>query len=193
MTFAVLGFVALSSFSSAYAGPPERAGDRQEIREDRREVAGDVVDATRLRGCIADWHQARLSRANPAERAADACLESWLRREIAENRAEVADDRADLRESRVEAIGVGPDDQRDKAGDKVDLARERADRARTRQIALALQDLHPQFMNNTATPADYDRKAELLRELDGLAQREIARTQGERVEDRRELREDRHR
>lgn len=184
---AVLGFVV-----AAYAaGPVERAGDRQEIREDRREVAGDVVDAARLRQCIADWHQARVSRATPAERAADACLESWLRREIAENQREVADDRQEVRESRGEARGIGPNDQRDLAGDRADLARERADRARTREIAIALRDLHPKFINNSATPADYDVKAGLLRELDGLAQREIARTQGERIEDRRELREDR--
>ena len=184
-----LFFAALATATAG--GPAERAGDRQEIREDRREVVGDVVDAARLRGCIADWHQARISKSNPAERAADACIKSWLEREIAENQREVQDDRADLREARVEAVGVGPGDQRDAAGDRVDLARERADRARTREIAIALRDLHPSFMNNTATPADYTRKAELLRELDGLAEREIARTRGERAEDRGELREDR--
>jgi len=187
----------LLSLTTAYAGPPahpaERAHDRQEVRQDQNEVMSDRVDAARLHACIADWHTARTSKNDAAERAADACLEGWLRSELAEGHRDVQDARAEVHQSRVEAAGPGRDDQRDVRDDQRDLERERLDQARTRAIAAELRDLHPKFMNNTATPGDYQHKADLLRELDALTQREVDLGVRELHEDNRELREDRRR
>lgn len=175
----------------AFAGGGEKARDKARVAEDRRETLGDRMDKARLDKAVDDWHAAVASKNGAAEKAADVEIWRWIRQERAENQVEVTEDRREVRASGAEAVGPGRDDQRDLKGDRVDLARERNDRRRTREIADALNTLQPAFDAGTATPVQYDQKAALLRELKGLAWSEVRRDQGEKVEDRRELREDR--
>jgi hypothetical protein len=185
---AVIAFALLISVP-AVAG--ERGRDKARIAEDRRETAADVVDKARLDRAIDAWNTAVAAKDAAGEKAADADLSRWVRQEMAETHVEVVEDRHEVRASAAEAAGPGRDDQRDLAGDRADLERERRDRARTHEIAAALRDLQPAFDAGTATPEQYGAKGALLKELKGLAWGEVRRDNGERREDRRELREDR--
>jgi hypothetical protein len=176
-------FFSLILISSSFAQ------DVATVGEDRRERVGDVVDLGRLGAVIADWNAAVASGDRAAELAADAHLESWIRRELAETQVEVGEDRREAHRSAREGRRGGAGDRLDAVDDRVDLARERADRARLKEIAKELLDLQPVFAAGGASTAQVASKRALLAELDRLAAAEVARTTGEVREDRRERRE----
>ena len=196
----MLGALLVTGFcgQAALAGnPAERAKDRAELADDRRELADDRVDFHRLNALVEDWHKARIKHDGALERRADKGLNVWIRQEIVESRQEVADARAEVRGSKREAhrdpLRERRDDARDLRDDRKDLARERVETGRVLAIARELKVMQPRFVDNTAGVPLYQKKSALLRELQTLAAKEIARDQVEIREDRRELHEDRRR
>ena len=206
----------LFTTGTAHADPDskaERRQERQEIVEDRRELQDDRVDLAQLNNLIEDWHRARARRDRGAERRADARIDAWINRELAEARTEVREAKTEVADSRQEVRSEQGDaqraarrgnerraqqeraelrdDRRDLADDQRDLQEQTKDLSQLQNIARDLDRIQPDFRSNRATSAQYARKSTLLRRLQKIAADEIRDTKSELQEDRRELREDR--
>lgn len=194
--------------TSALAAPPaEVRSDHQQLADDRHDLRDDPRDFHAIESIVDRWHDARARGDKAAERAADDALFAWVKREIEESRHEVHEDAAELAGSRREAHrsnarrGSTPrtgraahranDDARDRADDRQDLNQSKRDYARMKVIAAELRELQPHFAAGTAGPPAAQRKSALLRELQAMSAAELREDHEERVEDRRELREDR--
>jgi len=193
--------------------PAERRQERAEVRESQQELRDDQVDLRQLNDIVEDWHRARARRDRAAERRADARIEVWIRKELAESRTEVREAQQEVansqREVRTEQHDAARaqrrgqhnraaheraelrDDKRDLADDKQDLTGQRQDLNRLRGVAQDLDQIQRHFRGNRASPAQYARKSALLRELQSLARAEVRDTRTEVREDKQELREDR--
>lgn len=187
----------------------ERAKDRQDLRQDRRQLADDRLDAARARQLLADYDSAAAVKDVTRLANLDAAFNQHLERELAESRVESAQARQELREDKRELRGdkrelrqdlaqgrrpgVVADDARDKRRDQVNLADDRADAARERLSRARLVEIQGQ-LGGLAGRFDVGavaQKRALYGEVLAVAINEIARDKQERREDGRELREDR--
>jgi hypothetical protein len=210
MALAVAGGLAAQA---AFAGDVardrmEKAGDRQELRQDARQTMDDRLDVAKLEATLAEMDRARAAR-RPAEVSlVDRRVMELMRQEAFESRFEMAQKagevrkdgaemRSDRREVRQDVAAGMPgktandtrdlrDDRRDKRDDQRDLAREQIQASRRYQIAQEYRGL----MNRVDQPS-MDRKRVLLVELIGIARNEVRQDRQEAREDRKELREDR--
>ncbi len=207
----VLGVLVVSAVSAAQPkrNRVEKARDRQDLRQDNRQLTDDRLDAARAAALLRDY-DAAASR-NDAGRLAslDQAFNKHLVREIAESRVESAQAQQEVREDRRELKsdrrelnqdvalrrrpGVVADDVHDKNRDRVNLADDRVDAAKermSRQRLLAIeQQLGP--LAGRFDPPSVAQKRQLYAEVVGTAVNELGRDQAEKREDKRELREDR--
>ena len=204
--------VGLFASSAAVAAPytaAERAENAHEAATDTRAMHDDRHDLDRLRELVDRWTSARARGAKGAMKAADTEIAAWLRAEISESSAEVREAERELARSERELAQEqaqahathGPargaaqkevnEDRQDVRDDTEDLAAARKDLERTRSIADELGRLQARFDHGIATERDFQRKAALLGQLEGLARQEIVRDNEEYAEDARERAEDR--
>lgn len=181
------------------ANAAERADNRRDLRRDQADFAAIVT--------IRDaWRRAVDQGDRAAERAADARLAAWLRRELRDSRRDLGEARRETarsagerNRSRREARRSGTrddrrdlrDDRRDVRDDRRDQRQARSDLAQTRAVAVRLRDMQPAFAAGTAEPPQYAHKGALLDQLARMAAREVREDREEIREDRRERREDR--
>jgi hypothetical protein len=186
----------------------EKAKDRQDIRQNTRQIADDKRDLANVNTLLTQF-DAAVARSDVAAIAAvDSQFQAYLVREGVEAQREVAQANQEVREGKrevrsearelkrdvvqgrpVAALDSAKDlvrDQGNLADDRSDAAKERA--ARNRLFAIRTE-LTP--LQGLADPASTSKKRALYAETVQLAQRDLARTQVEQREDRRELREDR--
>lgn len=207
----VVGVLVVSAVSAAQPkrNRVEKARDRQDLRQDNRQLTDDRLDAARAAALLRDY-DAAASR-NDAGRLAglDQAFNKHLVREIAESRVESAQAQQEVREDKRELRGdrrelnqdvalrrrpgVVADDVHDKNRDRVNLADDRVDAAKeriSRQRLLAIeQQLGP--LAGRFDPPSVAQKRQLYAEVVGNAVNELGRDQAEKREDKRELREDR--
>ncbi|MFT3711154.1 MAG: hypothetical protein QM817_26290 [Archangium sp.] len=165
----------------------ERARDRQDLRQDNRQLANDRWDAARVSELLREY-DAAMSVGDVARLGGlDAQFNGYVAREITESRVESAQDRKEVRQDRRELRSDRTvRDGVNLADDKRDAAREFLSRERLQVIQGQLGSLSGRF----DVPA-VQAKRSLYAELVGAAVRELGNDKGERSEDRRELREDR--
>lgn len=200
LTFAV--FVVASVSSAQVRNRVERANDRQDLRQDNRQLANDRFDAARARQLLADY-DAAMARADVAKLGAlDQAFDRHLAREIAESRVESAQDRQEVRQDKRELRSDGReiakpgnvrDDVRDTARDQANLADDRRDRATERLTRDRLVAIQSQLagLSGRFDPPSVSAKRNLYGEVLWFAQAEKAQNVQEKKEDKRELREDR--
>jgi len=215
MKLGMFGGVVAGAFmigcGTAQAGAPnpvERAGDRQELREDRRETGADRWDKARLEALHAQYVAARAARNLALVGQLDRRVLAELQHEIGESKVETAEKAAEVRESGRERAGERrevvkdvvrgrpvkaardardlADDRRDVRDDRRDLAAEAAALARKRDI----RDAYLARMGQL-DPASLAAKEALIQRAIGEAAVEVRADVKEKVEDRKELREDR--
>lgn len=196
---------------SAMAGGPnpiERAGDRQELREDGRETAADRWDLARLDALRGRYVAARAGGRGGLIAQLDQEVMAELRMEVRETKVETVDKRHELRASVAERNGerrevvrdivrgrpakaardardLG-DDRRDVRDDQRDLAAEAASLERKRVIRDGYAGLVGRL-----DAASVNAKLGLIDRAIAEARLEVRHDVQERAEDRRELREDR--
>ena len=162
----LMGAVLFASVVSAQPRPNriEKAKDRQDLRQDRRQLADDRLDAVRAAQLLRDYDAAAI--ANDAARLAglEQAINAHLARELAESKVESAQARQEVRE-----------DKRELAGDRRELRQD---------VALGRRP-------GGFDPPSVSQKRQLIAEVVGQAVGELQRDKSERREDRRELREDR--
>jgi hypothetical protein len=207
----VVGLVGLGLSSSALAGPPtpkERAGNRQAVREDRREVRNDRWDVARLTKVLNDYRAA--AKSNAAKRLAgiEERFLAELNLELAESRVEVREKQAEVNDSRQERNGERREVVRDVvdgrpvqaargAHELVDDRRDLADDRRDRNIEVrnleAKRDIRTRFttLKGQTGRESVDQKIKLIEDALKLARDEVGTSVQERIEDKREIREDR--
>lgn len=209
----VLGLLVVGLAACAAAQPvrnrAERANDRQDLRQDKRQLVNDSKDLGDVNALLAQYDIA-LSRSDAMGiKAVDAQFQSYLAKEAVEANREVAQAQQEVREDKREVRGdrrelgndlargkrpgVVADDVRDLARDKANTADDRSDAARERnarnRLFLIRGELAP--LQGLVDPGATARKRALYAEVVTLAKSDLARTRVEQGEDRRELREDR--
>jgi hypothetical protein len=162
-------------------------------------VYDDTRDRDQLIRLVSDWRRAQSQGHVRAELAADAAIQSWLRREIVESerdvslaRAEVArsqreleQERRDLRYDRsARAHREVADDQRDLNDDLNDLYRAEADLSQTRRILHQLESTQSRFSRRQVSHRDYAAKRSLLDQLVSMTHAEVSYAYAEQSEDR---------
>ena len=207
----VLAAATVMTSGLAMAGPPnpiERAEDRKELREDVRETVGDRWDKARLEALLADYVKARKAKNVGAIKDLDARFMIEIRSEVRETKVETAEKAVELQDSKGERNGERKevvkdvvlghpvkaardahdlrDDRRDVRDDRRDLAAESASLTRKRQI----RDDYVTHLDKFG-PANLKAKEALIRKAIGEAKLEVRADVKEKVEDKRELREDR--
>jgi hypothetical protein len=209
--YLMMAVVLFGSMACAQAGQNrrERARDRQDLRQDQRQLADDRLDAARAAQLLADYDSAAAAGDVGRLGGLDAAFNQYLAREITESKVESAQARQEVREDKRELRsdkrevrqdlaygrrpGVVRDDARDQRRDQVNLADDRADAASERLSRARLTDIQVQ-LNGLAGRFDtaaITHKRSLYGEVLSAAFHELARDKAERREDRRELREDR--
>lgn len=189
----------------------EQRQERIELHEAKKDLRDDRQDLAQLDKLVEDWHRARSRRDRGAEARADASIDRWIQKEKTEARTEVREAQVEVQESKNEVRDEQRDAQRaarhgkhrkaaneraevradkaDLADDKRDLAKERNNLSRLKTVANDLESIQHQFRGRRATPAQYARKSQLLRQLQTIARDEAADSKSEIREDQRELRE----
>jgi len=196
---------------SAIAKPPtprERADNRLDVREDRRELSNDRWDSHRLEKLLQDY-RAALSKAPPAViKNLDDRFQAELALELRESRVEVAEKQQEVNEARrekneerrevIKDVVKGKPiktvrDAKDLGDDKSDLADDRKDRAVEVANLEAKRSIRNRFqpLSTRTDVASLNQKIGLIEEALGLARREVDQDVREISEDRREIREDR--
>jgi hypothetical protein len=209
----VLGFLVVGLSALASAQPVrnrvERANDRQDLRQDKRQLANDVKGLGDVTAWLTQYDLALSKNDAAGLKAVDAQFQTYLAKEGAEASREVAQAQQEVRQANREvrsgrrelgqdvAVGRRPgvvaDDAKDLGRDTVNAADDRADAARERnarnRLFLIRGELAP--LQGLVDAGSAAKKRALYAEVVTLAQRELARTGAEQKEDQRELREDR--
>ena len=197
------------SYAQERTNTTERLRDRQDLRQDRRQLVDDRGDLRLLTQWASELESAQKNGDNKAVASLDAELDAYLKSELAESKREVAqaqqevrEDRRELRSDRREIRDNREgeasaeeraddrhdlrDDRRDRRDDRRDAAQQRADRAAKVDMAEELKALVGRY-------DDEGLKARqiLIDRLKLLAEAEMGENREELREDRRELREDR--
>ncbi|MBW1877152.1 MAG: hypothetical protein JRI25_16975 [Deltaproteobacteria bacterium] len=177
---------------------------KDDIKADKKRVKDNKKDLKHIQKLRKKWEKARDSGKQKKEAKVDADIAEWLQEQLAEDRMEVGEARAELvagggdpaPPTREKPRVVGRDVQpahpprREApavADDRGDLAAERADLRKTREIARELRDMQQKFNRDTAGPKAYKRKSRLLAELERSAVRDLQRAERERAEDEAQL------
>ena len=187
----------------------ERARDRQDLRQDRRQLTDDRFDAARAAALLRDYDAAAAMNDVTRLGGLDTAFNQHLARELAESKVESAQARQEIREDKRELRsdkrelrrdlalnrrpGVVMDDARNQNRDQRNLADDRADAMKERLSRTRLIDIQGQLggLAGRFDGAAIAQKRGLYAEVLSAAFNEVARDQQERSEDRRELREDR--
>ena len=211
MKLGLFGIVVMTMMSSgaALAAPPgERMGDRQEVREDRRETRDDLWDAARLQALLNDYRAARRARDGGALSALDNRFMAEIVVEVHESRVETGEKADEVRDARGERNGERRevvkdvvtdhpghaandrrdlrDDRRDLRDDRHDLAKEAAALKRKK----AIRDAYQQQLGRV-DGRSLGIKEGLIKKAVAEAKLEVRQDVKEKHEDVRELREDR--
>lgn len=205
-----LGLLVVGLSACATAQPVrnrvERANDRQDLRQDKRQLVNDAKDLGDVNALLAQYDLALSRNDAMGIKAVDAQFQNYLakeaveaNREVAQAQQEVRQDKREVRGDRRELGGDlargkrAGDDARDLARDKVNTVDDRSDAARERnarnRLFLIRGELAP--LQGLVDPGATARKRALYAEVVTLAKSDLARTKVEQGEDRRELREDR--
>lgn len=205
-----LGLLVVGLSACATAQPVrnrvERANDRQDLRQDKRQLVNDAKDLGDVNALLAQYDLALSRNDAMGIKAVDAQFQNYLakeaveaNREVAQAQQEVRQDKREVRGDRRELGGDlargkrAGDDARDLARDKVNTVDDRSDAARERnarsRLFLIRGELAP--LQGLVDPGATARKRALYAEVVTLAKSDLARTKIEQGEDRRELREDR--
>jgi hypothetical protein len=143
-------------------------------------VADDRVDLKQLNQIVEDWHQAWKSKDKAAERNTDGRLMRWINQELAE-------DRAQTQQANQEAKGsTNAGTPKQGQDDRQDANAQQTEAEKTRIIAKKLKNMQGTFESGAATAVQYQKKSDLLRQLQKIAQRELARSREEAKEDSRQ-------
>jgi len=143
----------------------------------KSDVADDRVDLAQLNQIVEDWHKAWKSNNKAAEKNADNRLMRWINQELAE-------DRTQTQEAKQEAAGsTHAGTPKAGADDRQDAEKMQKEAERTRNIATRLKNMQGAFTKGTATEVQYQKKSDLLRQLQKIAQRELERSRQEQAED----------
>lgn len=187
----------------------ERANDRQDLRQDNRQLADDRWDTAKAQKLLADYDAAAAAGNAARLGELDALALKRIDWEIAESKVESAQARQEVREDNREVRsdrrelgrdvkqGKGPlvkaDDVRDLARDKVNRADDVADAAKERISRERLQAIRAQAagLSGRFDPQSVATKRALYAEVVGIQANEVRRDVQEKAEDKRELREDR--
>lgn len=185
----------------------ETLQDREEMREDMRQIFDDSLDVARLKAQLAEFerHCEADNRAGLAE--VDMRVRHILEAEIAEGELELAQDETEIARSQAEVrmakinrryhlghgmLDVAADYARDMREDRADLTYDYRDfvqeyttLSRRKVIQTAMKDLYGQY-----GPVDLAQKRALIQELIGMAEVEARESRSELLEDRLELWED---
>jgi hypothetical protein len=207
----VLGALVFSTLTLAQPmrNRVEKAKDRQDLRQDNRQLGDDRLDAARAAQILRDYDQAAAGNDVPRLGGIDAAFNAHLSRELAESQVESAQARQEVREGKREVagdrrelrkdvvVGKGPgaviDDMHDKHRDRVNLADDRRDVGRERLSRERLLVIQSQLggLAGRFDPPSLSAKRQLYAEVVANAVGEVHRDQQEKREDTRELREDR--
>ena len=195
------------SFASAQSlqNKKERARDRQDLRQDRRQLTDDRFDAARAAALLRDYDAAAAMNDVTRLGGLDTAFNQHLARELAESKVESAQARQEIREDKRElrsdkrelrrdlALNRRPGVVMDDARDQRNLADDRADAMKERLSRTRLIDIQGQLggLAGRFDGAAIAQKRGLYAEVLSAAFNEVARDQQERSEDRRERREDR--
>lgn len=201
--------VATTALAQPLKNAAERAKDRQDLRQDNRQMADDKWDLAKSQKLLADYDAAAAKNNTARLAELDALALKRIDVEIAESHVESAQARQEIREDNREihgdkkelakdvVKGKGPlvkaDDVHDLNRDKVNRADDVADAAKERISRERLQAIRAQLvgLSGRFDPPSVGTKRALYAEVVGIAGNEVVRDAKEKVEDKRELREDR--
>jgi hypothetical protein len=206
----ILGALVFSSLTLAQPRPNriEKAKDKQDLRQDRRQLTNDRMDAARAAQMLRDYDAAVVGNDAVKLGAIDVAFNAHLAGEIAESQVESAQARQEVREDKREVggdsreirrdvvigkgVAVTEDDARDRKRDKANLADDRKDAARERLSRERLLAIQAQLggLAGRFDPPSVAQKRQLYAEVVANAVSEIHRDKQETREDKRELRED---
>jgi hypothetical protein len=205
--FALLtALVALSCAAQPVRNTVERANDRKDLRQDRRQTADDKQDAARADAWLREYDAARASGDVGRIAAAEAAFTQYIASELAESARELGQAKQEVREDNREVRGdrrelgrdVGrpvraADDARDLRRDQVNRADDRGDVRKEAAARLRLQAIQAELagLNGKLDPGSLAAKRARYAEVTALAKNELRRDVQEHSEDKRELREDR--
>lgn len=207
--FAAVVMFSTVSCAQSFQNRRERARDRQDLRQDGRQLADDRFDAARAMQLLKDYDAAASMNDVTRLGQLDVAFNQHLNREIAESKVESAQARQEIREDKREvagdrrevrrdvAFGRRPgatlDDVGDKRRDQVNLADDRADAARETMSRAHLIDIQNQLtpLAGRFDPGAVSQKRSLYAQVLNASFTELSRDKKEGAEDRRELREDR--
>lgn len=209
LALAVLVISSSLSFAQPLRNRLEKAKDRQDLRQDNRQLANDRLDAARAAALLRDYDAAAAAgdvvrlggidvafNRHIAREIAESKVESaQARQEVREDKRELASDRRELRQDVVlgRRPGVTADDAKDKNRDRLNLADDKADARREFVSRERLQVIQGQLagLAGRFDAPSVAQKRNLYAEVVGQAVQELATDKQERREDVRELREDR--
>lgn len=141
-------------------------------------VQDDRVDLAQLHDIVEDWHRAWKTENRALEVQVDARLKRWIQQELAEDQRQVQQSRQEATNSSQTGSAHAA------ADDRKDASKQAQEAANTRELATSLNTLQIRFDQGNAAPAQYQRKSELLRQLQQVARRELERSRSEAAEDR---------
>ncbi len=151
--------------------PPPQPPPKSDVQDDR-------VDLAQLNSIIEDWHRAWKGGNKALERQTDTRLKRWIKQELAEDQKQVGEaNREAAKSSQSKNAHAAADDRKD-------AQKAEGEASRTRKIAMQLRNIQDRFDDGTAGEPMYTKKSELLRDLQGIAQAELARSRQERAEDK---------
>jgi hypothetical protein len=193
-----VGAQPVGNTKEAVQNTAQRIDDRRDLNNDRRDFKA-LADITQA------WNTAKAANDKVAEKAADARLMIWLNQEQKEAQREVAENSKEAKTSAGEkgrSVGEtvrsnSADDKRDLRDDRRDLRDDKRDKSQAignavslSALAQELRTLQPAFDAQTATPEQYARKAEVLKQLSASSGQQMVQDKKEIREDGRERRED---
>ncbi len=212
--FFVYGMVvsSLVGFSGAsFAAPPtpkEKIDNRQDLREDRRETRNDRWDAARLEKLLADYRKAAKLKQTKRFKTLDDRFMAELALELVESNHEIVEKREEVRESREErneerhemvkdVVNGRPvaaaHDAAELRDDRKDLRDDRRDRADERvglELKRSMRDRYLSLLGKIDKDS-VAQKLGIIEEALTEAKNELVGDVKERVEDRKEIIEDR--
>lgn len=194
ITGALFGDTAEAAGRGRYVAP-----QYTEVQASSAAVHDDHIDLATLNRTIIQWQVARRTLNVWKEREADGALMTLINQEFAENQREMmlaqqeaARSRAELRYSGRQAAqnqgyygtaAAAQYDLQQAQDDRRDATDKRMEAKAFNRIARQLIAMQPSFDQGRATPAMYQQKAALLRDLRGLAAGELSASKGELMED----------
>ncbi|MBL8914958.1 MAG: hypothetical protein JNM17_29905 [Archangium sp.] len=201
LALAVLVLTSSLSLAQPLRNRIEKAKDRQDLRQDNRQLANDRFDAARAMQMLRDYDAAAAVGDVVRLGGIDVAFNGHIAREIQESKVESAQARQEIREDKRELAsdrrevrqpGNTLDDVKDKNRDRINLADDKKDARQEFLSRERLQSIQGQLAGLAGrfdAPSVAQKRA-LYAEVAGAALKELSTDKQERREDRRELRED---